>query len=97
MIDENEIVPGYKVTFCTIDRATYEAVQKFCLQMCGKLEPNEPKYEVRPNAKWTNVNDFKNMYIGECSNCKDTVWIYKGEQRRWKYCPNCGAKMEDRI
>ena len=36
-----------------------------------------------------------NAYICECSVCKDTVWVYKNEDRRWKYCPNCGAKMTE--
>jgi len=85
----------YQVTFHTEDCEQYKAVEKFCRQMIGHLKPNEPKYELRPTAKWTNVNDFENMYIGECSNCKDTVWIYKDDKRRWKYCPNCGAKMDE--
>lgn len=32
--------------------------------------------------------------ICECSECKDTIWVYKKSDRKWKYCPNCGARME---
>lgn len=31
--------------------------------------------------------------ICECSECKDTIWVYKKSDRKWKYCPNCGADM----
>jgi len=34
-------------------------------------------------------------YICECSECKDTVWVYKDADRKWNYCPNCGAKMNE--
>lgn len=37
----------------------------------------------------------ENAYICECSKCKDTVWVYKGADRKWNYCPNCGTKMVD--
>lgn len=37
-----------------------------------------------------------NAYICECSECKDTVWVYKDADRKWKYCPSCGADMRER-
>lgn len=45
---------------------------------------------------WIVVSDGygDNSYICECSECKDTVWIYKDADRTWNYCPNCGAKMQ---
>ena len=44
---------------------------------------------------WKVVSDGygDNAYICECSECKDTVWVYKDADRKWNYCPNCGAKM----
>lgn len=44
---------------------------------------------------WKVVSDGygDNAYICECSECKDTVWVYKDADRKWNYCPNCGAQM----
>ena len=44
---------------------------------------------------WTVVSDGygDNAYICECSECKDTVWVYKDADRKWNYCPNCGCRM----
>lgn len=36
----------------------------------------------------------ENLYLCECSECKDTVWVYKDKEREWNYCPNCGCKMK---
>jgi len=47
------------------------------------------------SGKWQVVSDGygDGAYICECSECKDTVWVYKNADRKWNYCPNCGAKM----
>lgn len=56
-----------------------------------------PSVDERPNthAHWKVVSDgySDNAYICECSECKDTVWVYKDADRKWNYCPNCGADM----
>lgn len=46
---------------------------------------------------WQVVSDgySDNAYICECSECKDTVWVYKNADRKWNYCPNCGADMRE--
>ena len=46
---------------------------------------------------WKVVSDVygDNSYICECSECKDTVWVYKDADRRWNYCSNCGARMQE--
>ena len=48
-------------------------------------------------GKWKVVSDVygDNAYICECSECKDTVWVYKDANRKWNYCPSCGAKMQE--
>ena len=38
--------------------------------------------------------DGDGTYICECSECKETLWVYKDAEHRWNYCPDCGAKME---
>lgn len=53
--------------------------------------------DVRPNihGHWKVLSDGygDNAYICECSECKDTVWVYKDADRKWNFCPNCGADM----
>lgn len=48
-------------------------------------------------GKWIVVSDGygESAYICECSECKDTVWVYKDADRKWNYCPSCGAKMQE--
>lgn len=47
-------------------------------------------------GRWIEVSrptQNKKAAICECSVCGDAIWVYDG-QREWKYCPNCGAKMD---
>lgn len=62
---------------------------------------NAPTIEAEPvkHGRWIVVSDgYGNgdaaAHICECSECKDTIWVYKKATRRWNYCPNCGAKMD---
>ena len=62
---------------------------------------NAPTIEAEPvkHGRWIAVSDgYGNgdatAHICECSECKDTIWVYKKATRRWNYCPNCGAKMD---
>lgn len=97
-----EPTSGYEVIFDTEDKATYEAVKKFCSQMCGGLEPNEPKYELRSHAHWVGLHgtfvpldEFgRPTDLAFCSRCEEFLTgsdEYK-KATGW-YCPNCGAKM----
>lgn len=56
-----------------------------------------PSVTPQPPRKghWEVVSDgySDNAYICECSECKDTVWVYKDADRKWNYCPNCGAEL----
>ena len=58
-----------------------------------------PSADVRENihGHWEVVSDGygDDAYICECSECKDTVWVYKDTDRKWNYCPNCGAIMDE--
>lgn len=55
--------------------------------------------DVRPNihGHWKVLSDGygDNAYICECSECKDTVWVYKDADRKWNFCPFCGADMRE--
>lgn len=65
------------------------------------IPPDLPTDDVaeRKKGKWIVVSDgYGNgeatSCICECSECKDTMWVYKRAGRRWNFCPNCGAEME---
>lgn len=37
----------------------------------------------------------ENSFVGAaCSNCKEAFDIYDNEIIRFRYCPNCGARMD---
>ena len=54
------------------------------------------KAEQPKTGHWIKVSDGygDNAYICECSECKDTVWVYKDADRKWNYCANCGCRMK---
>ena len=61
-----------------------------------ELIDNAPTIEERKKGKWREIQRYSptdKAAINECSLCHDTVWMYDGE-RRWNYCPSCGAEME---
>lgn len=74
-------VPYRKATFIKVNELLDELEQE-----------QEPR-----KGYWQVVSDgySDNAYICECSECKDTVWVYKDADRKWNYCPNCGADMRE--
>ena len=61
-----------------------------------------PTIEAEPtkHGRWITVSDgygngVATASICECSLCKDTIWVYKNDKRKWKFCPNCGARMDE--
>ena len=81
-------------------QARFEILTKYNLEMSkiaedmNKLPPVTPQQKY---GKWIVVSDGygESAYICECSECKDTVWVYKDADRKWNYCPSCGAKMQE--
>ena len=62
----------------------------------------QPTVDAEPkHGRWITVSDgygngVATASICECSLCKDTIWVYKNDKRKWNYCPNCGARMESK-
>lgn len=48
------------------------------------------KHDAVRHGRWEEINGYL-----RCSECKD-VYIYEDwiEDGKWKFCPNCGAKMD---
>lgn len=60
----------------------------FAMNSAIKLLKQEPKA-----GHWVVAEEFGFGNICECSECKESVWIYK-DTNTWNYCPKCGIKME---
>lgn len=71
-------------------------VKVLLLQRAIKALPSVTPQPPR-KGHWEIVSDgySDNAYICECSECKDTVWVYKDADRKWNFCPNCGADMRE--
>lgn len=53
---------------------------------------------LRPVAHWDMEEDaVGDPIVWTCSNCKDSIIMYDGTpmENGYKYCPYCGARMED--
>ena len=59
-------------------------IRRYVYSVIAEVLDNAPTIEAEPvrRGKWTDEN---------CSECGQ--YVYHGDARR--YCPNCGAKMED--
>lgn len=62
----------------------------FVIDRAIKLIKQEPKA-----GHWVVSEAFGFGNICECSECKESVWIYK-DTETWNYCPKCGLKMEEK-
>ena len=71
------------------DNAGTGTQQEVCKFLANYMEILEKQMQqpTRPTARWERlVDDFK-----KCSRCGRPVKFY----RKYKYCPECGAKMEE--
>lgn len=72
-----------------------ESIEKIAEAVAKKMYQQE---EVEPvkRGKWIYDNQF-HWYRASCSECgyKRVTDIKAEKWNGWKYCPNCGAKMEN--
>lgn len=67
-----------------------EKKMREALDMAIEALEQEPKI-----GHWVIAEKFGFGNICECSECKESVWIYK-DTDTWNYCPKCGLKMEEK-
>ena len=63
-----------------------------------KNAPTIDPETLRPVAHWVNEEDYNgDAVIWTCSRCKDSSVMYEGtpKENGMKFCPYCGAKMEE--
>lgn len=73
-------------------KAFNHGVQSAFNRVCKALEDIEKQpCEERPKGKWTYIgnSEVNGLKICECSVCEKRTY------GSLKYCPNCGAKMEE--
>lgn len=85
LIDANEI------PWCSYDLDNYhwfEGVDKEVVDEMPTIDPES----LRPHGRW---EEGESGFL-VCSECADVFileeWLADG---KWKYCPNCGAKMDE--
>ena len=59
----------------------------FCCNACGNVFGDTAKVK---HARWDLADDGDGVV---CSNCREDFCNIYLEVDRFKYCPNCGAKM----
>ena len=73
-----------------------ECCYKDALNSVDEAPTIDPE-SLRPVAHWDMEEDaFGDPIIWTCSNCKESIVMYDGTpmENGYKYCPQCGAKME---
>ena len=86
LIDAEDLKKEIKSAFSgkiglTVTSAIYEIIDRQ-----PTIDPENP----RPRAYWKNKGE--KTYVIWCSNCGEP---YYHDFEGFKYCPNCGAKMEE--
>lgn len=74
-----------------------ESTAECCADMVSE-EPTIDPENLRPVAHWDMEEDaVGDPIIWTCSNCKESIVMYDGTpmENGYKYCPMCGARMED--
>lgn len=72
------------------DREKYDAWQEIidALEALPTINPDD----IRQMGRWEMANNRKKSYIRRCSACEKEAY-FCGRGCSYKYCPNCGAKM----
>lgn len=83
LIDANELKKEIASTFHGILGMTVTGAVYEIIDRQHTIDPES----LRPSGRWDDAG-----YVVWCSNCGEP---YLPAYKSYKYCPNCGAKMED--
>ena len=76
---------GIRCEYCTVGRV-------------HQILRDMPSADVAPvrHGRWTDKRTIEHDGEWYCSVCNKEITIYMGADRqdRYRYCPNCGAKMD---
>ena len=76
-------------------RNAYIMAHQHCMTVLSLLPASVEEKPMK--GKWHELIRYgadSQRAICECSVCGGNAWVYDDKKRRFKYCPNCGAKME---
>ena len=76
-------------------RAACDAIRAKRAVICMLNDAPAVDAEVVRHGKWIAENIRKKSYLRQCSVCNKIAY-FCGTGCSYNYCPNCGAKMEDR-
>lgn len=101
-IDREKAIAKIKAAYCC-GCENYNGVRCRACQIMDAIDVLEDEPAVvpdvmRPVAHWNMDEDaVGDPIVWTCSNCKDSIIMYDGTpmENGYKYCPQCGAKMED--
>ena len=90
----DELIKGIEAD---TDRSIQTSFTKsVCMILCKAIE-QQPTIDAEPvrHGKWIYGNEF-HWYTASCNRCgyKRTTDIKAANWNAWKYCPNCGARMD---
>lgn len=78
-----------------VKRKAYDLDNNFVIDLCDvNLIPSEDVAPVR-HGRWIDSSIPNEQYV--CSECGGAAWYYdyRGDIAKSRYCPNCGAKMDE--
>lgn len=95
-IDRQAAIDALNGEVTVTGRANAEAILGYTNLIADRIK-RLPSAEVEPvkRGKWIYDNQF-HWYRASCSECgyKRVTDIKAEKWNGWKYCPNCGAKMD---
>lgn len=96
--------PCYSIIYYDVEKKIWcQGFASYCLKFVQQwfreeLEVIEMDFESVRHGRWIDTEPeycdcyAKNAYV--CSNCRD---FYTLDWKYMKYCPNCGAKMDEEV
>ena len=99
LIDASKI-ENQKIHYRSKQKENVELFLGGAMAVMGMIHnaPTIDPESLRPVAHWNLEEDaVGDPIIWTCSNCKDSMVMYDGTpmENAYKYCPYCGARMED--
>ena len=69
-----------------------------CVEDIDKAPTIDPE-SLRPHGKWIMREDYNFDTYYDCSVCDESFCFIEGvpEENFYRYCPNCGAKMDGEV
>jgi len=80
---------GVKTPICKTREEAIEIWNKAIGERTAKVIKRGQTVAITPPNQTTNVIETRTSLWDECGNC-GTMGMYRG----WKYCPQCGARLE---